>query len=119
MKQYILACLCLVASQILNAQKISVKDARDGELLAYASIYCETPYAYTNTNHQGVADISAFKYALKIEIRAIGYEMKVISYEDLAKNPVVELERSDINMETLVIVDRWAQSTRTDRKSVV
>lgn len=119
MKQYILACLCLVASQILNAQKISVKDARDGELLAYASIYCETPYAYTNTNHQGVADISAFKYALKIEIRAIGYEMKVISYEDLAKNPVVELERSDINMETLVIVDRWAQSTRTTPYEVV
>lgn len=119
MKQCILACLCLVASQILNAQKISVKDAKDGELLPYTSLYCEAPYAYTNTNHQGVADISAFKYAIKIEIRAIGYEMKVFSYEDLKNNPVVELERSDLNMETLVIVDRWAQSTRTTPYEVV
>lgn len=119
MKQYILACLCLVAPFISNAQKISIKDETDGELLPCVSLHSEIPYAYATTNHQGVVDITAFKGATQIKIRAVGYEMLTMSYDDLSAKSSINIKRSDLNMETLVIVDRWAQSTRTTPYEVV
>jgi len=61
------------------AQVISIKDKDNDEPLEFVTLFSEVPRATAVTNASGMADISAFEGAERIEIRLIGYNHVVSS----------------------------------------
>jgi len=114
MKRIILCCLFLGATKIAFAQVVTIKDQQSGQPVEAASIVSASPRELTTTNAKGEADISVFKGAEIIEIRALGYETAQTSYAALetAKFEFLLLE-STLNFdEVIVSATRWNQAAK-------
>jgi len=96
------------------AQTLTIKDKENGHPLAAVSITSYSPRAFTVTNADGQADISAFTSSERIEIRTLGYKILVISYANLQKDSfVVFMEQTSLSLDGVVIsATRWQQNTR-------
>jgi len=71
----------------------------------------ENPKAFTTTNAQGQANISAFKEALKIGIRALGYKTETKSYAELVSLSMeLQMIPTNIGLDAVVVsATRWNQ----------
>lgn len=105
--------LCLGVASYVHSQVVTVKDLETGQPVEAASLSSENPREFVITNAKGQADISNFKGAENIEIRALGYKKENISYAALeAVSFEVRLTASDIRMDEVVIsATRWSQAS--------
>jgi len=105
--------LCLGLYCHAYTQIVTIKDLDTGQPVEAASLSSESPREFVATNAKGQADISNFKGAENIEIRALGYKKENISYAALeAVSFEVLLTASDIRMDEVVIsATRWSQAS--------
>jgi hemoglobin/transferrin/lactoferrin receptor protein len=106
--------LLLGFGYLAHAQVVTITDSETGKPAEFATISSQQPKAFAITNVRGRADISAFSGAAIIEIRLMGYETFVLSYEELsAAGFKVALKAASLNLDQVVIsATRWNQSTR-------
>lgn len=111
MKKLIILWLSLIAMLCGKAQQITLKDAKTGVPIEMATLASENPRAFTITNSKGQADITVFKGADKIEIRALGYKPAIKSYALIESNAfVITLSTSEVSLSEVVIsATRWSQ----------
>ncbi len=90
--------------QFSSGQVLTILDAQNGEPLEAAAIISDSPTAFTTTNVKGQADITKFRGADQIQIRMIGYEIILRSFEALEKQSFqVALNTSALNLDQVVI----------------
>ncbi len=94
-----------------HAQIVTIKDSQSGQVLSQTTLSSIAPKAFTVTNSKGQADISAFKGALKIEVRRVGYKSWTKSFQELETLGFqLMLEQSTIEFEEVVIsASKWGQ----------
>lgn len=94
------------------AQIISVVD-ETGEPLEMVTLASVEPRAHTTTDAQGQANISELQGATSIEIRMLGFEAQIISYQQLVSLKKVQLKSVGLSLDQVVIsATRWNQSKR-------
>ena len=96
-----------------SAQKLLVLDSKNKQPIDFVSISCDHPKAFVITNSKGQADVSAFKGAKKLEIRILGYQTELKSYEELRSiNFLILLTQLNISLDEMVFsATRWNQSS--------
>lgn len=95
------------------SQTITITDKATGKPLEMVTLLSQEPKAFTATNAKGKADLSAFRGSKKIEIRMLGYNMVVKSYNELKKSGFrVALAPATVNIDEIVIA-----ATRRQQKS--
>lgn len=111
MKKQFIVWVLLGLSCIAYSQTITIKDAETGEPLELVTLMSENPKAFTTTNAQGQADISAFQKSVKIEIRALGYKTETKRYEDLLSLSMeLHMVPTNIGLDAVVVsATRWNQ----------
>lgn len=111
MKKIFIGWLVLGLSCFAHSQTITIKDHETGEPLELVTLMSEKPKAFTTTNSQGQADISAFKEAIKIEIRALGYKTAIKSFAELVSLSLeLQLIPTNIGLDAVVVsATRWNQ----------
>ena len=111
MLKAILLFFALDISFMAHAQMLTIRDFETNEPIEMASIISDNPSAFTTTNTLGQADISAFKGAIKIEIRRLGYKTETKSYEELSSlNLILKLTVSTSTFDEVVVsATRWNQ----------
>ncbi len=97
-----------------QAQTVIVRDRENHQPLELVTLSSQDPPASVITNARGQADITPFFGALKIEIRMMGYETLLMSYESLQKSGYqVFMFQSAISLDQVVIsATRWSQQNR-------
>lgn len=97
-----------------NAQTLTVIDSQTGSPIERATLTSAAPKAFTTTNAQGQADISAFKDSEKIEIRCLGYKTEITNFDRLQKMSFeVLLTASATQFDVMVVsATRWSQTSR-------
>ncbi|WP_375580285.1 TonB-dependent receptor [Marivirga tractuosa] len=113
MRNILLLCLFLGSSTIAFSQTITVKDANTSEPIEMVTIVSEELQEFISTDHYGKADISALVGAQAIQIQRLGYQLKVVSYEELkSSNFEILLQPNNFNLNEVVIsATRWRQNT--------
>lgn len=96
-----------------SAQVITITDQETQTPLELVTLLSHAPEAFAITNAQGQVNISGFEGAETIEIRMLGYETQVKSYDELSSAGFrLSLTSTDINMDEVVIAaTRWNQPT--------
>ena len=113
MKKIFFSWWCLVLCFWANAQIITVRDSATGQPLELATLVSENPLAFTTTNAEGQADISAFKDAEKIEFRSLGYATVHRSYAELQGISFVDLSSSGLAIDQVVVsAVKWNLDSR-------
>ncbi len=97
----------------LQSQTITIQNSETGEAIEMATLHSDSPEAFTTTNAKGQADISAFKGALIIEIRSLGFRTAYLSFADFSKAGFqLKMIPSSLNIDGVVVsATRWNQST--------
>jgi hemoglobin/transferrin/lactoferrin receptor protein len=104
MRKIILWSCMVLFYHVSSAQVLTLVDAQNNEPLEAAAIISETPSEFTTTNVKGQAEIGAFKGSNEIQIRMIGYEIIVKSYNELKElSFIVPLKVSAMNLDQVVI----------------
>ncbi len=102
--------LCLVVSPFTFAQQLNgyVKDAEQGEPLAFANISARSSGKGTVANLSGqyLLDISGLSTDDSISFSYVGYELLTKSVTDLINSPNVALQPAAINLEAVQVLDR-------------
>jgi hemoglobin/transferrin/lactoferrin receptor protein len=111
MKVNIIFFLCLAMVCIASAQTLNIKDRKTGEPLEMVTLMSKTPNAFTTTNDKGQADVSAFRGAEIIEIRRLGYQTKIKSFEEIKLlNFELLMKVSATEFDEIVVsATRWSQ----------
>ncbi len=115
MKKFILMLqLLLLLATIAEAQTVSVRDAISGQGLEFATISSHATNFSALTDSRGKAEVSRLENTDSIYFNTIGYEMRLLSWEQLrAMNFIVALQPLDYNLdEVIVSATRWAQPRR-------
>jgi hemoglobin/transferrin/lactoferrin receptor protein len=96
------------------SQLITIKDQENHKPLELATLSSEKHAALIITDLYGQADISAFKDAAKIEIRMVGYQTIIRSYEQLRRDGfMVYMSASVFSLDQIVIsATRWSKPRR-------
>ncbi|MBI4647981.1 MAG: TonB-dependent receptor [Bacteroidia bacterium] len=114
MKKIFLIWLLLGIYVFGNSQVITIKDRESGQPVELATLSSESPKAFITTNAEGQADISAFKNAMRIEIRMLGYKTEIMSFAQLdsvAYN--VLLKQTGVVLDQVVVsATRWNQVSK-------
>lgn len=120
MKFYILLCLLLLGCPLTKAQVVSILDKETLRPLSYVTLQSEQPRAVAITNNDGQADLSPFVGAEQIQIRSMGYQSLLRSYEELAAADfTLSLERANMNLDAVVIsATRWRQQMNNVPSSI-
>lgn len=114
MKKIVITLLVLLGvANIAHSQIITITDSQSGKPLEMATLLSAFPDAFTTTNTEGQADISAFNGSEKIEIRVLGYKTKTDSFSEIeSANFQIQLEETNINLDQVVVsATRWQQSS--------
>ena len=96
-----------------QAQIITITDNQSEKPLEMVTLSSETLKAFTTTNAEGQADISALKDAEKIQIRLLGYKTLVKSYSEIQDADFkIQMEFTKINLDQVVVsATRWRQES--------
>lgn len=96
------------------SQTITVLDEESGEPVELATLISQSPDAIVITNAKGQANISAFQGAKHIEIRSLGYETLIQSYDELKMASFkILLHHSGVMLDDVVVsATRWNQVSR-------
>lgn len=99
----------------LYAQIVTVRDLETQLPIAGATLSATQSGALATTNIHGQVDIDVFQNVTQsIEIKAVGYETKALSYTDIwtLKFEIV-LQSNSLNLDAVVVsATRWNQSTK-------
>ena len=114
MNKMLLWCLLVGATNLASAQIVTIKDRQSGLPIETATLTSASPREITTTNTKGQAELSVFKGAERIEIRALGYQTELTSYAALeAANYEFTLLESTLNFdEVIVSATRWNQAAK-------
>lgn len=114
MNKFLLWCLLMGATSVAFAQVVTIKDRQSGLPIEAATITSASPREITTTNTKGQAELSVFKGAERIEIRALGYQTELTSYAALeSANFEFSLLESALNFdEVIVSATRWNQAAK-------
>jgi len=114
MQKMLLWCLLLCATNVAFAQVVTIKDRETGQALESVTISSASPRELTITNAKGQTELTVFKGAETIEIRALGYQTELTSYAALeAANFEFSLLESSLNFdEVIVSATRWNQAAK-------
>ncbi len=106
--------MILLCSIPVFSQVVTVLNSETGEPLELATLLTEKPRKVITTNGQGQADITPMTGANRIEIRMMGFETRLLSWEELKTNQYrISLKPKVISLDKLVIsATRWNQSSR-------
>lgn len=97
----------------LFGQKITIIDNVTAQPISNVAIYKVNSTLSTITNPRGVADISIFKGEDSIHIKHISYDLRVMSYKEMAAEKVMVLEPGNISLDEVIIsANRWEQQNR-------
>jgi len=120
-KIIIFSCLFFASISIAYAQKISIYDQQTKEPLDGVILISDSPQLSIYTNSIGVADISAFSEAKKIQIRLLGYKTLIKSYSELKEADFkIELVHAPFNIDqVLVSATRWHQTAQNVPSKVI
>ncbi len=87
-----------------NSQIILIKDMESGKPLESVTILSDRPAAFSITNANGQADISAFAACTKIQIQLLGYQILTKSFADIEQQGfTILLENTGLSMGEVVI----------------
>jgi hemoglobin/transferrin/lactoferrin receptor protein len=105
--------LLLVYSSLAMAQVVSVKDQKSGQALEFVSIISNQGKTMITTDINGQANIKSLKDHPQIEFRLMGYQQKIISWEQLRNQQfAVVLEPRNISLEGVIVAaSRFTQKT--------
>ncbi len=97
-----------------NSQIILIKDMESGKPLESVTILSDRPAAFSITNANGQADISAFAACTKIQIQLLGYQILTKSFADIEQQGfTILLENTGLSMgEVVISASRWRQESR-------
>ncbi len=114
MRKYILLSVLLSTCITSYGQDILVRDLEDYRPLERATLTSENPKASASTDATGNVNISAFKGATQIQVRTVGYETQVLTYDELVRaNGSFYLKPTSISLDQVVVTaNRWNQSSR-------
>ena len=113
MKRIYILWLLFGYAVLAGAQTITISDQQTNDPLAGTVLISDSPKASTITNHRGQADISTFEGAERIQIRHLGYETVVLSYNHIEEAGFdIGLKRKHMNLDQVVISStRWRQTS--------
>lgn len=113
MRNILLLCMFLGSPFMVYSQTITVKDAKTAEPIEMVTIVSEELQEFISTDQYGTADISALVGAQVIQIQRLGYQLKILSYEELkSSNFEILLQPNNFNLnEVIVSATRWRQNT--------
>ena len=121
MRKFFIVFIFLIISNLSYSQLVTVTDSENGSRLEMVTLSSENPKMFITTNSFGEADVAALKGATVIEIRSVGYETQILSFEALQSvNFQLKLVPTLINMQEVVIsVNRWNQMAADVPEKVV
>jgi len=101
------------SSCFVRGQVLTIEDKETGEEIEFVTLTSERPRATAITNKQGQTNISAFREADRIELRAMGYKPLIISYDEIASDSFhVQMNPARISLDEVVVsATRWNQKT--------
>ncbi|MEO9475588.1 MAG: TonB-dependent receptor [Cyclobacteriaceae bacterium] len=112
MRRILAVCLLLGAGGISCAQTIIILDKETDQPIELATLASSSPNAFATTNSHGEVSIAPFKPAEKIQIRSLGYETIIKSFDELVMNKEVRLEPSSFTMDEVVVsASKWSQTS--------
>lgn len=111
MKHLLLLGACWALSLSLYAQTLSVYDLENEAPLAFVSISSNQANQVFLTDQQGKIDISSLQGADEIEIRLLGYQERILSFEQLdSLGFAVGLKNRYFSLDEVVVsATRWKQ----------
>ena len=111
MKHFILLSAFTALSITICAQQLLVVDQETGAPLEFATVTSNQSNTLILTNEEGIAALHSFINAESIEIRLIGYQSQIKSYNQLKKDGFqVALIPSFFSLDEVVIsATRWRQ----------
>ena len=115
MKKHLIVLLGILSLHVDGfTQVISIKDQENYQALEYVTLYCDSLSLSAVTNQKGQVEISHFSQSKKIEIRIIGFEQQILSFEEIvAANFQIFMVPSEISLDHLIIsATRWSRSQR-------
>ncbi|PIY07319.1 MAG: TonB-dependent receptor, partial [Bacteroidetes bacterium CG_4_10_14_3_um_filter_31_20] len=115
MKKILFILLFLAISILAKSQTVIVIDKTNLQPLPYIAIYSNNPKVSVITNHNGKANIDAFKGADSIYFKHISYNSKVYNYNDLLKmNFKISLSEKTYSIDEVVISASKFEEKRKD-----
>ncbi|WP_340154036.1 TonB-dependent receptor [uncultured Marivirga sp.] len=113
MRNIVLLSLLIGNIAMAYSQTITVKDAQTAEPIEMVSIISEEMNEFINTNNKGQADISALAGAHKIQFQRLGYQIVVLSFEEIKSSGFnIKLDPNNFNLnEVVVSATRWRQNS--------
>lgn len=112
MNQIFLLCLFLALGFSGFTQIITIQDADTGQPIEMATISSEALSSFATTDASGQADISAFKGAVSIEIRMLGYDTRTLSFEELKTDKFSVVLFPGLSLSQVVVsANRWSQAS--------
>lgn len=115
MKKHIIGLMLLLAcGYYAQAQVITITDNQSAKPLEMVMLASETSKAYLISNADGQVDITELKDAENIQIRLLGYQTQVKSYQQIQEADFkVQMELTNINLDQVVVsATRWRQESR-------
>jgi hemoglobin/transferrin/lactoferrin receptor protein len=105
----------------LTGQRLTVLDKTSRVPLESVSIIDGSKPRVILTDKNGQADISIFEKANEIQISLIGYQLLIISFDDLKKmNFYVEISQNILSIDQVVVsASRWDQPNRNIPSKIV
>ncbi len=104
MNKYILAFFLFFCGGMLAAQVVTVRDAKTQKPLASATLFTDGHHQFAVTNAEGQADLSEFDSDATVYVRLLGYESMEVGLSELAaSNYVIDMNRSNFNLDQIVI----------------
>lgn len=103
--------LLLIMSGVFLGQEIQIIDAQTGNPLENATLNSTQPKASIITNENGKVNIFRFKGIDKIYVRMMGYQTRVLSYDQLISvNKILKLQPDQTTLNEVVLsITKWEQ----------
>lgn len=113
MKQVFILIYFLSCPFMLSAQVLTIQDSSTNAPLEFVTIASKSPQEMVTTNSNGKATITVFKDAQEIQLRLLGYETIVTSYDQLINDSLkVKMKSSEFSLNQVVIsANRWKQNS--------
>jgi hemoglobin/transferrin/lactoferrin receptor protein len=113
MKQILLLWLVIGVISASYSQTITIKEQGTNKPLGLVTFSSQNPKAFAISNSNGQLDVSTFKGVEKIEIRMLGFQTLIKSYNELASEGYeLWMEPSNLNLdEVIVSATRWRQTS--------
>jgi hemoglobin/transferrin/lactoferrin receptor protein len=113
MKVKILLFIVFGVISISYSQTITIVDKVNKKPVEGVVLISEEPKASVATNVKGQADISLFELSNSIQVRSVGYETQVLSFNQLKSQKFeIQLELAPFNFDEVVVSGtRWRQNS--------